>query len=100
MCEAIFFKVEPNNHIRDDNERLKVCKYFNQGKCSFPASLCWDKHEKQSNNTSIVGDKAECHTCKNTFKTKNEMMLHRKKNHPENVKPCREQSDCTRKTCW
>ena len=62
--------------------------------------MCWDKHEKQTDNTPKTGEKSECHTCKQTFKTKNEMMLHRKKQHTDRVKPCREQDNCTRKTCW
>ena len=100
-CETQFSsKWNLNNHTRDDHEKTKDCEFFKEGKCQFPESICWDRHDKSAANTSNVIEKIDCHTCKNTFKTKTQMMVHRKEKHPEKVKPCREQEGCTRRVCW
>ena len=42
----------------------------------------------------------ECYICKNTFKSKNEMMLHRKEVNPEKVRFCNNLLNCGYKACW
>ena len=39
-------------------------------------------------------------TCRKAFNTKHNMMNHRLKDHPDKVRPCRDQDSCTRTTCW
>ena len=82
--------------------KTKYCKHFKEGTCKFPDNECWDKHTKEIENkpSSEKGDKLQCHTCRKSFTIKNEMMIHRIKEHPDKVKPCRDQESCTRKPCW
>ena len=92
-----------NNHIRDKHERTDECKFFTKGRCQFPQEECWNKHitiisatpTTTENKTTI-----ECFTCKNTFKSKNEMMIHRIEIHPEKCRPCKDQFGCGFKKCW
>ena len=92
-----------NNHIRDKHKRTDECKFFTKGRCQFPQEECWNKHitiisatpTTTENKTTI-----ECFTCKNTFKSKNEMMIHRIEIHPEKCRPCKDQVGCGFKKCW
>ena len=94
-CEQQFSsKWSLNNHNRDRQGKIKLCRHFQQGKCRFTDKDCWDKHEKESS------EKFQCSTCGITFKSKNVVMLHRKKEHPEKVQNCRNQENCTQTTCW
>ena len=90
-----------NNHTRDKHGKTQICKWFNDGKCRYPTKECWNIHEKE--DTEHNGrdlNEVECHTCKESFKTKNEMMKHRLNHHSTRVKPCRDGRNCTRQTCW
>ena len=91
-----------NNHKRDKHERKPICKFYNQGDCRFPEKDCWNRHTKsniektQTNEAKAI----ECYVCKNTFKTKHEMMLHRKNNHQDRVRPCKDELNCGFTKCW
>ena len=34
-----------NCHVGDKHGVKEPCKYFKQGRCSFPDNICWKKHE-------------------------------------------------------
>ena len=91
-----------NNHIRDKHDRTNECKFFKKGSCRFPQEECWNKHISLSASTLTTTEQKsiECFTCKNTFNSKNEMMIHRKEIHPEKVQACKDQVSCGFKNCW
>ena len=78
------------NHIRDQHNRIEDCEYFSRGDCRFPDNVCWDKHELKTNKSSSEDNKFTCHSCRKAFNSKNNMMNHRLKDHPDKVKPCRD----------
>ena len=75
------------NHKRDNHQKTKFCQHFKIGRCKFPDDECWDKHEKEEANERSNGsnDKMQCHTCRKSFTTKNDMMIHRIKEHNDMV---------------
>ena len=100
-CEQQFSsKWNLNNHIRDSHEKSKVCQFYNRGKCNFPETVCWDIHKKEDTVNPTTKDHLECHTCRNVFNSKHLLMMHRLNEHPEKIKPCRDQESCTRQVCW
>ena len=66
--------------------------------CKF-SEKCWWKHEAMEETSSI-----ECFFCDKTFRTKNEVMMHRKDKHVKIVKLCTklQNQNCskTEATCW
>ena len=103
LCQEQFTSLwNLNTHIRDTHGQQIPCKFFQGGKCRFPEGVCWNKHEKEviesvPNNESIF----TCHVCKKQFSNKNEMMMHKKTNHPDKVKKCQESINCRfKQTCW
>ena len=88
------------NHMRDRHAKTEVCKWFRDGDCRFPEKDCWNKHETRELILINVTEEIKCHTCKTKFKTKDEMMRHRLKNHQEKVKDCRDGENCSRQGCW
>ena len=91
-----------NNHKRDKHEQKEECSFYKKGACRFPDNVCWKIHKKvlviTASNTEDSSN--ECFICKNNFKNKNEMMLHRKEVHPEKVRLCNNPINCGLKTCW
>ena len=95
------------NHLRDEHETIEDCLYFKKGRCRFPNKVCWNKHSTTNNNentqihTELNSTKfIECYDCKETFQRIGYMMLHRKSNHPEKVRPCRNPDTCEYTGCW
>ena len=99
-----------NNHVRDIHGVKEECSYLKKGKCKYPDKVCWKKHMKQTLDSSHTPALAtergtheqteECYICKNKFRTKRDLMLHRLENHPEKVMPCRNPDNCQFETCW
>ena len=60
-----------------------------------------EKHTSvESNIVKTTTDKSvKCYDCNETFKWVREMMLHRKNNHPNKVKLCRDKENCQQKPC-
>ena len=69
--------------------------------CPFSPDACWWDHSDKKSNDSVS---INCFICGSSFKTKNEMMNHRKSNHLKVVKPCEKfnQNICQFKSdsCW
>ena len=91
-----------NNHKRDKHEPNIECIYYRQGSCKFTDNECWNRHTKDVAAQSPLQDKAtvECFVCKNKFKSKNEMMHHRKNTHPEKVRQCNNPESCGLTKYW
>ena len=94
------------NHRIQNHEITEVCKYFLQRNCNFnPPKKCWLLHQKPK-DAPKERDQIECYVCKQTFRTRNGMMRHRKQYHEEVVPECRENLKGTceftgeDKVCW
>ena len=78
---------------------VAACQNNLNNKCRWSSEVCWWKHESKDSNAETP-----CFNCQKTFKTKGEMMLHRKKDHKSTVKMCSnfQQSRCRWSTsfCW
>ena len=103
QCEQqILAQWNLKNHIRDNHEKITYCKYFKQGSCCFPENVCWNRHQhptSPSKGTNLQ-EGEECYVCKTKFKRKHDMMLHRKENHPEKVRPCNYNENGQFQNCW
>ena len=78
-------------------ETCMLCEQYVRGECTRDTH-CWYMH-KQSNISQVQ----TCHICKETFKTRNAVMMHKKRTHPEACNPCErfENGDCSRSDeCW
>ena len=77
------------------------CNKYVRGDCPFSPEDCWWSHTEQQN---IKSDSIECFICCKTYKSRNDMMIHRKKHHPNVVKQCEKykQDYCSYKpdSCW
>ena len=98
------------NHRQDalpDNRRR--CKNYINGECEYSAEgphECWWRHEAKA--TSHKKDSSElqeiCNICDEMFKTKSEMMFHKKNENLEKVPSCKKISlgrcDYPAPECW
>ena len=104
------------NHRRDHHPLdRKPCRYDLEDNCSFAAEECWYRHDSnrpqtESRTTRIINKEGgagrnsttyNCHSCNEEFRTKNSVMMHRKRIHPEMCKPCEKGGECSRnEECW
>ena len=105
--------------IPDDNLRFDVCEFQCNSKKNmndhnieisgedgdFNCKYC----PFQGNNNKVLSNHLDnahqmrCHNCGKIFKTKNELMIHRKSHHPDKIRICRyiENGYCTfGRECW
>ena len=72
-----------------------------EGRCTFSAAMCWWKHEERKTNPE---ENVDCFVCNETFKSKTELMIHRKKEHFNIVRQCLQfsENNCRyqEKSCW
>ena len=100
VCKRQFRSVwHLNNHIRDEHGKEKECSFYKENRCKFGNS-CWKEH-KENRGTIIF----TCYSCKETFKSINDLMSHRKKKHIDLVKPCEPKNGNCRfedqpEKCW
>ena len=77
------------------------CRNYLGGKCDYSDNMCWWNHAEKVVN---LDDNIKCFMCSKVFERKNEMMVHRKKYHPENLRQCKQfQSNACRfkeESCW
>ena len=66
---------------------VAICRNFKKGACSYADVKCWWRH---TTDTVVTTESAgiKCFVCEKVFNTKEELMLHRKKDHAEMVKKC------------
>ena len=91
-----------NNHKRAKHEPKTDCIHYRQGSCKFPDNHCWNRHTQDAAAQHPVKGQTtmECYVCKNKFKSKNEMMHHRKNAHPDKVRQCNNPDNCGFTKCW
>ena len=83
ICDMKFMSFwSLRNHKRDIHGPQEDCFFFSKKRCKFGAS-CWKIHGPNVNK-----DLFTCFACKSSFKTINELMKHRKREHLELCKPC------------
>lgn len=82
---------------------MKICKYFLKGYCSFSEEDCWFRHA-QSEEISQTLKEFNCGLCGKKFSDKKDFMKHRKMEHIEKVKECKDNENgwCrfSGKECW
>ena len=106
------------NHRRDKHPfTRRMCRYDLEDSCSYSAEECWYRHNTGRSEKLPTGNKNTnefevperrsanymCHSCKEEFRTKNNLMMHKKKTHPETCMLCEHyvSGECTRDThCW
>ena len=72
---------------------IKICRYFLKGNCSFGDEKCVYRHDENAKFN------LKCHFCEKVFKTKDELMKHRKEYHAKTVPSYRDHKSgyCQRK---
>ena len=103
-CDEQFSAIWNLMYHRKQAHRNTVafCKNKLADICKFTSEKCWWNHERNNSvqNITII----ECFICNQTFGTKSEMMVHRKKVHASLVKMCNNflEDKCTFKEqfCW
>ena len=97
------------DHRRDDhNSGNKVCRYFKEGNCQFKNNdkeKCWYLHQDVINtsNDTDENNAFNCKSCEKKFKSRYEVMNHRKEYHEDEVPPCKdfvEGRNCLRHRYW
>ena len=105
-CDQIFrIKQDLMQHRKSKYfDKIRVCKYFNDGNCSFNTS-CWYKHTTEVETTTNADQQVfKCNSCGSTFQGRGELMMHRKKIHYKTISKCKsfENGSCSRQNdnCW
>ena len=79
------------NHKREDHpSTIQNCRYFMQGNCGFGKD-CWYNHNQYESckpTSQQILKEFKCHLCSNIFKSKQEIMKHRKTGHIEKISDC------------
>ena len=72
------------NHRKQKHPNtVAACQQNMENRCKFSSEKCWWNHEFRN-----ISSEMSCFNCSQTFKTRGELMLHRKKEHVEKVKIC------------
>ena len=76
------------NHRKESHRHaVALCKNYQDGKCPYNSEKCWWNHCQKSTldeETDVVA----CYNCDEKFKSKSDMMMHRKSKHEELVHAC------------
>ena len=67
-------------------DTVAMCRNWRNGSCPYTEEACWWNHVEKILN----GNHHTCYICGTTFDTKNQLMLHRKKEHGHIVGLCKE----------
>ena len=82
------------NHV----ENVNVCWHFLNGFCPY-GEMCWFRHETNSNKNKKDLDikSIKCNICDKALNDIKHLMIHRKKEHEENLEKCRlyQKGNCT-----
>ena len=97
------------NHRRDKhNSGNVICRYFKEGSCHYmdgEKGGCWYLHTKEKvKSKNETGSNFDCGSCENKFKSRSDVMKHRKIHNDDEVPECNsisEEKTCFRKLeCW
>ena len=72
-----------SNHV----ENVSIWWPLSNGACPYEET-CWFQHEEHSIETNMEQGLI-CNICKETFKSRNEFMMHKRIQHEENVQTCK-----------
>ena len=89
------------NHRKQKHPSLvPFCEKYKESDCKYSSEMCWWRHVITSDNDS----RFKCFTCSKNFKTKGELMVHKKREHVSSVKTCEnfKQNTCRFRSefCW
>ena len=107
-CNAQFSaKWNLMNHKRDVHKNMITCKFFQEKRCKFSEDMCWykhteKKHEAQRKDKNVL-EVIQCHVCDQKFRKTNDMMQHKKTQHPDQVRECKanKEGNCSfGNRCW
>ena len=70
-----------SNHIN----AVAFCKNYKNGECRFTSEACFWNHEKSEHTDGVA-----CYFCGKVFRTKREMMIHRKREHKSLIENCQQ----------
>ena len=97
--ETFIHKWEFMDHRKKEHEAsVAICENNLKEICKFSSARCWWRHAEKQN-----GDSIQCFVCGESFKNRGDVMVHRKKKHPQIVKPCNNyEGNCRFKeeSCW
>ena len=85
---------------------IKTCRYLKEGGCDYDDDMCYYSHRSQETpkKTSSNPSNFNCRFCGKPFDEKSELMFHRKAEHPQVVKQCRDFRrgfcDNSEDECW
>ena len=69
---------------KEHKSSVAPCRKFSVGECPYNDDKCWWNHTDKGN----LSENVQCFICSKTYKSKGEMMKHRKKEHRSVVKFC------------
>ena len=86
---------------------IRQCKYFENGECKFNTN-CWYKHSEitsiSEEQTSLEKQSYKCNSCGEDNLSRNNLMMHRKKEHAGTISVCKGYLNGTCKrspdNCW
>ena len=86
-----------SNHV----EYVSICFHFSNGACPYDET-CWFRHEIKSRekNKELT---FICNVCKTIFESRNDLMMHKKKEHEGKIEMCKfiKKGNCTYdEKCW
>jgi hypothetical protein len=90
------------NHRKCEHmNNVAYCRNYLQGKCDFADNICWWNHAEKVVSSE---DQIHCFICNKVFTSKPLMMTHRKKHHPDIIRPCTQyqNNECRflNESCW
>ena len=91
-------------HRAKKHPSKKVCRYFKEDKCLFSSKECAYSHEERSEEEREMESEFPSVNCDQKFKKKNEFMQHRKGEHKDRTRECRDhrenRCEYTPENCW
>ena len=88
---------------RKDQHINNVAPFKNNviGRCVYTAEMCWWNHNTNQDNLNA---NIKCFICNESFKSKSDMMAHRKRSHASYIRKCMKfaQNNCSfqSNSCW
>ena len=100
-CKKTFRNMEKlRDHRREEHPSTLRCNYYPN--CKFGTKCLYVHVEEMDVEGTVIESDEKCKSCDKKFQSKNEVMKHRKVEHPTTVSECRDfkQARCLRNECW